>query len=475
MAHALPRVLGRADLLLFSVCAILTIDTLASAASMGVSWFAWWVVTVALFFVPYGLIAAELGGAWPEEGGLYVWVREAMGPRWGSLAAWFYWINNAYWVASVYVVFAATLHSLALAGVVPPALREGRGAVWLQTAIAVAVTWGTVALGVVRLEVAKWVPNVGAVVKAAIFVGLGGLGLAAVLTGQPSANAFTGSALLPRWSDSLAFLPVLVYNVLGFELMNGAGGEMKDPQRDVPRVVLGSGIVVAIVYTLGVLGILLAVPVAELSLATGTWDALVVLGRQWGAAGRGVVLVLGVGFLYACIANIVTWSLGANRVAAAAAAEGALPEMLGRLHRRYQTPHAAFVAMGAIATVLLVGNALLAARADNVFWMIFRLSGVCFLVSYLMLFPAFVILRRRAPERPRPYRVPGGPAVAWTAAVVCWLFVAVACVLFFKPAPGTGWRESAVLGVEALATLVVGLFLLPSRERAAQARLVEAP
>ena len=100
-APSFARVLGRADLVLFSVSAILTIDTLASAASMGLTWFGWWGITMAVFFVPYGLITAELGAAWPGEGGLFVWVREALGPRWGSLAAWFYWINNAYWVPSV--------------------------------------------------------------------------------------------------------------------------------------------------------------------------------------------------------------------------------------------------------------------------------------------------------------------------------------------------------------------------------------
>ncbi|MGH9316405.1 MAG: amino acid permease [Thermoanaerobaculia bacterium] len=77
----LKRVLGYTDLVLFSVCAILTLDTLASAASMGVAWFSWWAITMVLFFVPYGLITAELGAAWPGEGGVYVWVREAFGPR----------------------------------------------------------------------------------------------------------------------------------------------------------------------------------------------------------------------------------------------------------------------------------------------------------------------------------------------------------------------------------------------------------
>jgi amino acid transporter len=463
-------VLGHADLLLFSVCAILTIDTLASAASMGVSWFTWWALTMVVFFVPYGLITAELGAAWPQEGGLYVWVREAMGERWGSIAAWFYWINNAYWTPSVFMVFAATLHSIALRGRLPAAVDEGPGATWLQAGIAIALTWITVAIGVVRLRVSKWLPNAGALVKIALFVGLGLLGVGALLRGRAPANDFSLARFVPDWGASLTFLPVLLYNALGFELMSSAGEEMRDPRRDVPRVILLSGLLIAAVYTLGVLGILLAVPLGELSLVTGTWDALVVLGSQWGAAGRALVLALGIGFLYACVANVVTWSLGVNRVAAAAAAEGALPAWLGRLHPRYQTPHVAFVATGVVSTALLLGNALLSARADNVFWMVFKLSGVCLLVSYLLLFPAFVLLRERKPHQPRPYVMPGGRAGAWLAAVLCFAFVAGATLLFFRPAPtaadpASAVRESWVLLAETLVTAAVGLALVPRAVR----------
>src|SRR5207245_11554963 len=115
-----------------------------------------------------------------------------------------------------------------------------------------------------RLEVWKWIPDLGGVVKVAIFVGLGGLGLASLFAGRPAANDFSAAQFVPRWGDSLAFLPVLLYNALGFELMSSAGEEMKDPQRDVPRVILASGLVISAVYVLGVLGILLAVPLREL-------------------------------------------------------------------------------------------------------------------------------------------------------------------------------------------------------------------
>ena len=322
---AFDRVLGRADLLLFSVCAILTIDSLASAASMGVTWFTWWVITMVVFFLPYGLVTAELGAAWPGEGGVYVWVREGLGPRWGSMCAWLYWINNAYWIPAVYLVFAGTFHSIFLKGRLGASFDEGAGATWLEAGIAILLTWLTVGVGIVRLEVSKWLPNLGAVVKVAIFLGLGALGLQFLFSGQTPANDFALRAFIPSWGDGLAFLPILLYNTLGFELMSSAGEEMKEPQKDVPRVVLLSGAIICVVYMLGALGILLVVPLEKLSLLTGTWDALALLGQQWGTAGAALTMVLGIGFLYACIANVVTWSLGVNRVAAAAAEDHMAP------------------------------------------------------------------------------------------------------------------------------------------------------
>jgi len=454
---ALERVLGRGDLVLFTVCAILTIDTLASSAAMGFSWFSWWVVTMTVFFIPYGLITAELGSAWPGEGGVYVWVREAFGPRWGSTVAWMYWINNAFWIPSVYLIFAGTFEQIFLK----------THSTWQEAGIAIVMTWLTVAIGIVRLEVSKWVPNLGAVVKTLIFLALGLLGLSALFRGRPPANDFSRSSFLPRWNDTLAYLPALLYSTFGFELMSSAGGEMRNPRRDVPRVILWSGALIAILYSFAIGGILFAVPVAKLSIVTGTWDALAVLGKEWGRAGDTAVFILGIGFLYACVANVVTWSLGANRVAAVAAEEGMLPAALGRLHPRFQTPHLAFVAMGIVATGLLVGTALLSSSQSNIFWMTFRLSALFLLLCYLLVFPAFLVLRKKRPDQTRPYRLPGGPGAAAAAAWICTLYIFGACVLFFAPSPTSQapLREALILGAETAATLLVGWLLIPRRPR----------
>jgi amino acid transporter len=463
LAHASPappggleRVLGRADLVLFTVCAILTIDTLATSAAMGVAWFSWWLITMTVFFIPYGFITAELGAAWPGEGGVYVWVREAFGPRWGSQAAWLYWINNATWLPSVYLIFAGTFEQMFLKKQSP----------WQEAGIAIVMTWVTVVIGIVRLEVSKWVPNLGAVVKALIFLALGLFGMSVFLRGKPPANEFSLSKAVPRWNDTVAYLPALLYSTFGFELMSSAGGEMKNPRRDVPRVILWSGALIAILYAFAIGGILYAVPLGKLSIVTATWDALAVMGREWGRAGDTAVFLLGIAFLYACVSNVVTWSLGANRVAAVAAEEGMLPAGLGRLHPRFKTPHLAFVWTGVVSTALLVGGALLSSNQSNIFWMTFRMTALCLLLSYLLVFPAFVVLRKKRPDQPRPYRVPGGPAAAAVASWVCTLYIFAACVLFFAPSPTSQepLKEALVLGGLTLVTIVVGVLLIPKQK-----------
>ena len=80
--------MGVRDMTLFTVSAILLLDTLAASASIGVSSIFWWCVMGIFFFIPYGLISAELGTTYPEQGGLYSWIRDAFGARWGTRATW---------------------------------------------------------------------------------------------------------------------------------------------------------------------------------------------------------------------------------------------------------------------------------------------------------------------------------------------------------------------------------------------------
>ncbi|MEM7691994.1 MAG: amino acid permease, partial [Pseudomonadota bacterium] len=107
-----PRTLRQRDAVLFTVSAILLPETIASVASTGASSISWWFLLALFFMIPIAMISSELGCAYPEQGGVYAWVRDAFGGRWASRITWCYWSNVSLWLASIYVIFAGIASQL---------------------------------------------------------------------------------------------------------------------------------------------------------------------------------------------------------------------------------------------------------------------------------------------------------------------------------------------------------------------------
>jgi len=443
------RVLRGLDMTLFSICAIIVLDTLGASASIGGSTIAWYVITLVLFFVPYGLITAELGSTYPGQGGIYVWIRRAFGEKWAARTTWYYWINVALWMPSVYVLFAGVFAQLFFPDLSLP---------WIIV-IGVVMTWITVLVGIITLEVGKWVPNLGAILKALIILvlGIGGVVFAVV---HGVANDLSLKAIVPTWDAGLAFLPVIVYNFLGFELMSGAGEEMKNPGRDIPRSIITSGALIAFFYLFATVGMLLALPLDQLGLVSGIVDTLkAVLGSS--TVATVLVTILGVGALYTFFANMVTWTMGANRTAAQAAEEGTLPAVFGKLHPVNKTPVGAYVITGFVSTLVVIVYGFLAGSNEELFWTLFAFSSIIFLLPYLMLFPTFLKLRSSDPDAQRPYKLPGGKAFAWIMSIICILFV-IQAIVFFIWVPGSpvDWAYAGPILIGVVVTLVIGEVLL---------------
>lgn len=407
-----------------------------------------------LFFIPYGLITAELGTAYPEQGGLYIWVKNAFGEKWAARTTWLYWINVALWMPSVFVLFAGMFSQL---------FAPDMG-LWGQILIGIVMTWVTVGIGIMTLETSKWVPNIGAIIKALIIVVIGVA--AFIYAGKNGvANDLSFKSILPTWDAGLYFLPVIVYNFMGFELMSGAGDEIKNPGKDIPRAIITAGILITVFYLLGTVGMLMALPVEELGLVSGVIDTLRVLIGSEGAAGV-VVTLLGIGALYSFLANMVTWTMGANKTAAEAADDGELPAIFGKLHPVNKTPVSAFVITGVVSTAVIIIYGFMAGNAEDLFWTLFAFSSMVFLMPYLVMFPAFLKLRKADPDRERPYRVPGGNITATIMVVLCMIFIIQALVFFvWVPGQPMDWAFAAPVLIGVVLTLIVGEVLLKVAEK----------
>ena len=445
----LKKALRGLDMTLFTVCAILVIDTVAPSAAIGPASISWWLITLVLFFIPYGLITAELGTTYPDEGGLYVWVKKAFGEKWAARTTWLYWVNVALWMPSVYILFAGIFSQLFF-----PEMT-----LWTQIAIGVIMTWITVAIGVVSLETGKWVPNLGAALKAIILLVIGVGGIVFALK-NGIANDLSFTSLLPTWDAGLQFLPVIVYSYMGFELMSGAAGEMENPGRDIPRAIVIAGVMIALFYLLGTVGMLLALPLDQLGLVGGIIDTLKIILGESGIGGA-VVTLLGIATLYTFLANMVTWTMGANRTAAEAGQDRELPAFFGKPHPVNKTPLNAYILTGVVSTIVIILYGFMAGNAEDLFWSLFAFSSIVFLMPYLALFPAFLHLRKVDPDTVRPYRVPGGNGVASVLVAICLVFILQAIVFFvWVPGEPVDWAYALPVIIGVVITVIIGEILL---------------
>lgn len=455
-APSRSRILGLVPMVLFSVSAMITLDSVATVAASGWRGIGVFVALAVFFYAPYGLITAELGSAWPQEGGIYVWIREAYGDRAGGVVAWFYWVNLAYWAPAVFVIFAGTVRA---------AFWPEMSRTW-EELIVIGLLWLVVAVGILPLRLTTWVNNASAAAKVAVLLAAGGVGLA-LMARDGVANPLRADDLFSVSGIGLAAVAVILSNFCGFEVMSSLGGWVKEPRRDIPRMILIAGLAIVGTQVIGMVGILGALPLDDLSIVSGIADALrLSFDRILGAAAGTAYSVVIVLLLFTFVGTMVTWSTGANHSINVTGLDRSAPAVFGHVNRRFGTPDYAFVLMAALATALTVANYALFGGNEQIFWTIFSLSSIVFMAPYALMFPALLVLRRKFPGVARPYRVPGGRAGAWIAVILAEAFILLGLGLFITVIPAGGSRVvySAITTGGTILTLLVGIWLSRRRD-----------
>lgn len=446
--------MGVGSVALFSLCAVIAVDTLCASAAIGVSAIGWWGVTLILFIIPYGLITSELSASYPGEGGIYDWVKRAFGSCWAIRTTWYYWINVGLWMPAVYIMFAAVFSELFHLSM----------SLFFQVVMCIGLTWGTIVICNVSTNIGVWVVNISAVLKVSVILILGSGGfIYAVNDGV--ANELSFSAMLPSFDSGVAFLPVLIFNLMGFELVATMSKEMRDV-RDMPKAIFLAIGITAFLYIFGTLGILMALPVEDIGVVSGM---IATLRQLFGdsAIGAGMVYVVGSMILLSFIGNMVTWTMGAGRAAIEAAREGELPQMIGQLHETYHTPSGANKITGIVSTTVIAFYALFAQNSDGLFWSVFAFSSCIFLMPYLFMFPAYLKLRISDSATLRVFKVPGNLVIQCLLTSVCFLVVVQAFVLFIFPElidDRIDWRYSAPVLIGVIETVLVGEYMIKQAE-----------
>src|SRR3984885_8471160 len=279
----------------YLICTVVTLDTIGAVAANGAQGFTWLIFLGIFFFLPYGLSIAELGSAFPQEGGPYVWTRLAFGRPLAAVNSVIYCISNPIWVGG-----SLTIVSLA-------ALQEFfgfSGGDW-KYVYALAFIWFTIGTAIVSLQYGKWVPTLGAWARGAV---LAFFVFSVILyAAKHGVHGFGSHAFLPSYVIFIAVVPVLIFNYAGLEVPSAAGEEMTNPRRDVPFSVLWSGAATMLAYGIPILAILIVLPVSAVTGLTGFLDAIKTVFTVYGGhvsadgtatlSGGGLILGRGGGIL----------------------------------------------------------------------------------------------------------------------------------------------------------------------------------
>lgn len=400
------------------ICVVFVAEAAAPVAAIGNSQYFWWIFMMIAFLLPYGLIAAELGTTYDGEGGIYDWISKAYGRRMGSRTAWYYWVNFPLWMASLAVLFPEIIGKLA--GVQISA--------WLSILIELAFIWIVVVISFYPISDSTWILNTSACIKLILAIAVGGLGIYTALT-KGVANEYTLSSLLPSFDlRSLSFISVIIFNFLGFEVICTYAPDMQNPKKQIPQAIIAGGIVIALIYIFSAFGIGVAIPTDEISTSLGLIDSFQLL---LGSSGGILLIIVSVLFLLTLFGNMISWSFGVNSVAAYAADNGDLPKYFGKRSGKNNMPTGAAVMNGLLASAIVIIGALL--PESDLFWSFFALNLVMLLVSYVVMFPAFLKLRKIDGDTERPFRVPGGSGMLRVITYVPMILLIISIIFTAVP------------------------------------------
>lgn len=451
----LRKTMGFWDVLLFNIATVLGPRWIAAAGHNGTSSISLWALAAVFFFVPGALVINELSSRFPEEGGLYVWAKEAFGDFHGFVAGWTYWIYTVFYFPGL--LLASASMAAYIIGPQGSALSQERA---FQLWVSLALLFVAVAMNLIGLHIGKWLQNAGGVgtyLPLMILVVVGAIW--AIRHG--SVTHFTAHNMLPAWDwDTVNFWSQIAFAFTGLELVSAMSEEVRDPRRTLPRAVFGAGALIAFIYIAGTFAALALVPAADLDPQSGVFHAITVgsVAMKVGFLGiLAAVLVTignagGVGSTVAGIAR-VPFVVGIDRY---------LPAAFGKIHPRWKTPWVSILVQGGLSgAILLISQINDTTRGAYQF--LIDAAIILYFIPFLYMFAAVIRLGRRPDRAANPHAVlvPGGQLGIWICGSLGFLVVLLGIAVSLVPPGDSSSKLSFELKLigGTLVSILIGLVL----------------
>ncbi|ADN37082.1 amino acid permease-associated region [Methanolacinia petrolearia DSM 11571] len=444
------QVLGLFTLSMIGVAAVLSLRNIPSVAEEGLGSIFYWILGAVIVFLPVAFVSAELATGWPQAGGLYIWVKEAFGDRWGFVTSWFYWIANVVWFPTILAFTAATI-----AYIFNPDLASNG---FYTMSVILVVFWAFTIVNFFGMKVSGWVSTIGVIlgtlIPGAILIIMG---LWWVASGNPLEIALTGKSAIPDFSsiNNVVFLVGVSLSYVGLELSSIHAREVKDPNRNYPKSIFIAVILILLIYIIATIAVAVVVPQSEISLVAGLMQAFEAFFKPFNMSW--IVPLIATLTAIGAFALINTWVIGPAKAFMVTARNGDLPPVLQKVNGNYAP--VSILILQAIVGSLLAFLFVLMPNVNASYWIITALTSQLYTIIYILMFAAAIRLRYSRPDVERPYKVPGGIVGLWIVAGIGLVgSLLILIVGFFPPSQiATGslmFYEAFLFGGIILFTLI---------------------
>lgn len=370
-------------LILLITGSIDSIRNLPSTALFGSSLIFFFIISACVFLIPVGLISAELASTWPEEeGGIYSWVHHALNKPIAFLTIWLQWVNTLVWFPSILIFIAATAAYL-----INP--HWSQNPIYLISVVLI-VFWSLTFVGLKGLKssarFAGFCAITGMILPMAILIALACIWF---FQGKALMIDLSFHQLIPNLTESQSWVSItaMMTSFLGMELAAVHVKNIQNPQRNFPKAIFCSALLILTTMILGSLAIALVIPSEKINLARGVMQAfsayhLDMLMPLWV-----ILLLLG------SLGSMVNWIISPAKGLLAAADHGFFPNWFYKKNQHGIASR--ILLLQACVITLLCCCFLLFPTVNGVYWFFTDLSTELYILMYVFLFIAAIPIKKR--------------------------------------------------------------------------------
>lgn len=442
--------LGVMTLAIMNVAAVVSLRGLPAEAEYGISSAFYYLFAAIVFLIPTSMVAAELASMFSnKEGGVFRWVGEAYGKRYGFLAIFLQWIESTIWYPTVLTFGAVSIAYIGM-NMSQDAILASNKVFTLVTVLVIywiATFISLKGLGWVS-KISKIGAMVGTIIPAALLIIFGII----YLTTGGHNNMDMSQGFFPDLTNfnNIVLASSIFLFYAGMEMMGIHVMDVQPPaSRNYPKAIFIGAVIIVVIFILGTFSLGLIVPAKSInltqSLLVGFDNYLNYLHLRWATPIIAIALMFGV------LAGVLTWVAGPSKGIFAVGKAGYLPPFFQKTNK-IGVQKNILIVQGCIVTLLSLLFVVMPS-VQSFYQMLSQLTVLLYLIMYMLMFTAAITLRYRMPKTERPFAIGRhGNGLIWIVAGIGFLGSLLAFILSFIP-PGqidTGnhsvWFTVLILG-----------------------------